>query len=92
VSAGLDEVRDDFERDPRHGHPPEGRDPFAVDEDRTLGILSMRWHLWYELGVDRRGRWVALRRDGKGAVIAEGPDALQAAIAADYAADPVVPR
>ena len=42
------------------------------------------------LGVDGYGRWIALRRDGQAALIADCPDSLLAAIRADCM--PGVPR
>jgi hypothetical protein len=48
---------------------------FDVDEDRALDALRMSWGDVYDIGHEY-DRWVARRRDGRGALTASTPDEL----------------
>ena len=61
------------------------RDPFRVDKDRALEALRLAWADAYDIGCER-GAWVATSRDGEARTFTGGtPDALNAAIRADWA-------
>jgi hypothetical protein len=83
-------IRRDLEHDPRGGQRTDGDDSPVITwapEDTGHALEALTWTLGdtYEFGIDGRGRWVALRRDGQGALAGDGPDTLLAAIRADVA-------
>jgi hypothetical protein len=64
-------------------------DDWAAERFRLV-VEHLRWH-WgdaYEIGVTA-GLWTADRRDGRGKLEEDSPEALRKAILADYQADPV---
>ena len=62
------------------------RDPFAVDERRVQEALRMNWGGSYDLALVG-STWTAVTRDGEGRILCgDTPDALVAAIRADWQA------
>lgn len=62
---------------------------WAAEQFRlVLNHLRWNWGDAYEIGVTA-GLWTARRRDGKGTLEEKDPEALRAAILADYTALPV---
>jgi hypothetical protein len=61
----------------------------ATDTERALDALRLDWGDAYVIDIDSTGRWWALRRDGLPAPSGEGQDQLLAAMAHDYATNPV---
>lgn len=62
------------DRSSEHGQQ-QRRGVFDVDEDRALDALRMSWGDVYDIGHEH-DRWVARRRDGRGALTASTPDEL----------------
>ena len=61
------------------------RGVFDVDEDRALEALRLAWGDAYDVGFEH-GAWVATSRDTGGRTFAgDTPDALIAAMRADWA-------
>ena len=74
-------------RTPAH-QPQEA--PVVTADSAALTALRYGWGEAYEIDVDAEGTWRARRRDGLGDAITEGdPEALAAAIFADYSLKPV---
>ena len=55
------------------------------DPDRALEALRAEFGATHEIGVDGHGRWVGLRRDGRAALMGDGPDSLYSALRDDCA-------
>jgi hypothetical protein len=61
------------------------RGVFEVDEDRALEALRLAWGDAYDIGSEG-GTWTAASRDAEGRTFTgDTPDALNAAIRADWA-------
>ncbi len=61
------------------------RGVFDVDKDRALEALRLAWGDAYDVGV-HRGAWTAISRDDEHRTLTgDTPDALNAAIRADWA-------
>lgn len=74
--TALDGVRDDFERRPGHGQPPEGRDPFEVDREQAAEALRLAWGGAYDISATETG-FKADRRHGPRVTLEAGtPDEL----------------
>lgn len=71
------------------GHGAARRDEWVAEQFRlVLNHLRWNWGEAYEIGV-AGGLWYARRLDGRGKLEEAGPEALRAAILADYLAVPV---
>ena len=85
----ADAIRDSLERDPRDS---QDADIIVItwgpeNTDYALEALAALLGELYVFGVDGYGRWVALRRDGRAALIGDSPDSLATAIRDDCAPD-----
>ena len=83
----ADAIRDSLERDPRDS---QDADIIVItwgpeNTDYALEALRRFWATFTVFGVDGYGRWVALRRDGRAALIGDSPDSLATAIRDDCA-------